>query len=89
MTAMTTTLKTPLVRFSKAIRNRVANASNGGPTVQGWLDRIAAIGDPLLTSAIDGIWCGREGTVTLDLPGSRSMLCMGWYNKRVEWSYLS
>jgi hypothetical protein len=44
---------------------------------------------PVLTEAVEGIWCGREGRVTLELPGYRSMLCMGWYQGRVEFAYLS
>jgi len=82
-------MKTPLVRFSQKTRNAVAAASDHGPSIGTWLERITAIGDPLLSEAVEGIWCGREGRVTIDIPGSRSMLCMGWYEKRVEWSYLS
>jgi hypothetical protein len=79
----------PLVTFSKAARNAVAKASDGLPSVAAWLTRIEALNIPMLTDAIEGLWCGRDGEVRIDLPGSRSMLCMGWYNKRVEYSYLS
>jgi hypothetical protein len=77
------------VKFSKATRTAVAAASDGRPSLGDWLNRIRALGDPVLTEAIDGIWCGREGRVSLDLPGSNAMLCMGWYEGKVEWSYLS
>lgn len=77
------------VKFSKAIRNAVCKASDGGPDLSTWLDRISAIGHPMLTDAVEGIWTGREGRETIELPGSNSMLCVGWYSKRVEWSYLS
>ena len=77
------------VKFSKSIRNKVAKASDNGPSVGEWLDRIRTINDPALTEAIEGIWCGRDGEARLDIAESKSMLCMGWYNKRVEWSYLS
>jgi hypothetical protein len=77
------------VKFSRATRNAVCKASDGGPFIGTWLRRIEAINDPALNEAISGIWCGRSGRVTLDLPGSNSMLCMGWHASRVEWSYLS
>ena len=77
------------IKFSRGIRNAVAKASDGGPVLGLFLARVRNINHPLLTEAIEGIWCGREGRVTLNLPGSRSMLCVGWYNGRVEWSYLS
>ena len=82
-------MPTPSVKFTRTTRNAVAAASDGGPDIGTWLKRIEALNEPILSEAIQGIWCGREGRVTIDLPGSRSMLCMGWYNKRVEWSYLS
>lgn len=77
------------VKFSKATRNAVCKASDGLPLLGVWLNRIHDLNDPALTEAIDGIWCGRGGRVTVDIPGSNSMLCMGWHNNRVEWSYLS
>jgi hypothetical protein len=83
------TTKVRLVAFPKAVRRKVANAADGGPDLGTWLNRIREIGDPLMTEAIDGIWCGRDGRVTMDLPGSNAMLCVGWHNGRVEWSYLS
>lgn len=77
------------IKFPRKTRNAVCDAGNGLPSVGLWLDRIRCIGDPMLVEAIEGIWCGREGRVSIDLPGSRTMLCMGWYNGKVEWSYLS
>ena len=77
------------LKFSRSLRNKVAKASDNGPSVGEWLDRIRALDSAALNDAIEGIWCGRDGRVTLDLPGSNSMLCMGWYNGRVEFSYLS
>ncbi len=77
------------IKFSKATRNAVARASDNLPSIGEWLKSVRDINDPLLNEAIEGIWCGRSGTVTLDLPGSKSMLCMGWHNSRVEWSYIS
>jgi hypothetical protein len=77
------------VKFSKPVRIAVAKASDGLPDLGTWLTRIRNLNDPVLTEAIEGIWCGRSGRVTLDLPDSNSMLAMGWYNGRVEWSYLS
>ena len=77
------------LKFSRSLRNKVAKASDGGPDLGTWLMRINALDSAALTEAIDGIWCGRTGEVRLELPGSNSMLCMGWYNGRVEYSYLS
>lgn len=77
------------VKFDRKTRNAVATASDGGPDLGTFLNRVRALGHPVLTEAIEGIWCGREGRVSLDLPGSNSMLCLGWHNARVEWSYLS
>ena len=77
------------MKFDKKTRNAVAKASDGGPDLGTWLARIRALENPLLTGAIEGIWCGRGGRVALDLPDTKSLLCMGWYNGRVEWSYIS
>ena len=77
------------VRFDRRTRSRVVAASDGGPTLGAWLDRIRAIDNPNLTTAIDGIWCGHSGRETLDMTGATSMLCVGWYNGRVEFSYIS
>jgi hypothetical protein len=77
------------VKFTRKTRNAVCKASDNQPDLGTWLTRIRTLDVPVLTDAIEGIWCGREGRVTLDLPGSKSMLCMGWYNGKVEWSYLS
>lgn len=84
-----TTTKTPLVSFSKKIRNAVGKASDGLPSVGEWLTRIEKIGDPFLNAAIEGIWAGRSGEVRIEMPGTRSLLCVGWHEKRVEWSYIS
>jgi hypothetical protein len=77
------------VTFDRKTHADVACASIGGPTLQTWLNRIAAIKHPALPIAISGIWCGRSGTCTVDIEGSKSMLCVGWHDGRVEWSYLS
>ena len=77
------------MKFTKRERNAVAKTSDGGPDIGTWLNRIRALGNPLLTEAVEGIWCGKEGRETIDLPGTKSMLCVGWYSGKVEWSYLS
>ncbi len=76
-------------RFSPATRRAVCDAADGRPLLGFWLHRISLIGDSRLTSAIDGVWTGLEGRATLDLPDTGSMLCVGWYNGFVEWSYIS
>ena len=77
------------VKFDRKTRNAVAKASDGLPDLGTFLNRVRALNRPVLTEAIEGIWCGRNGRVTLDLEGANSMLCIGWHNARVEWSYLS
>lgn len=77
------------VTFTKATRRAVAAASDHGPSLGIWLDRIRAIASPALTDAIEGIWCGHSGEARIDLVGANSMLCVGWHNGRVEWSYIS
>ena len=76
-------------RFTRKTRNAVASASDHGPTLGDWLSRIEAIGDEDLSGAIEGIWCGRSGRVALDMAGTTSSLCMGWYESHVEYSYIS
>lgn len=82
-------LKVKLASFDRKTRNAVAKASDGLPDLGTWLARIRAINHPALNEAIEGIWCGREGEVRLELAGWKSLLCMGWYRGKVEWSYLS
>lgn len=75
--------------FDRKTRTAVAKSSDGLPDLGVWLSRIRGIDHPALTSAVDGIWCGRNGEVRLEMPGWKSMLCMGWHHGKVEWSYLS
>ena len=77
------------MKFTKRERNTVAKTSDGGPDIGTWLNRIKALGNPLLTEAVEGIWTGRSGEVRLELQNANSWLCMGWYEGKVEWSYLS
>ena len=78
-----------MVKFTRTERNAVCKASDNGPSISVWLDRINAINNPALTEAVDAIWCGREGRETIPMPGTNAMLCVGWYNSRVEYSYIS
>jgi hypothetical protein len=78
-----------MTRYTPRVRRLVASTSDGGPSIGLWLDRVRAIDDPTLTTAIEGIWCGYTGAETIDLPGYASMLCVGWYHGRVEYCYLS
>lgn len=77
------------IKFDRRTKTAVAKASDGLPTLGTWLERIKAIGNPHLTEAVEGIWCGRGGRVTQGIDGAISMLCVGWHNGRVEFSYLS
>ena len=83
------TMATAAVKITKTLRNQVAATADGGPDLGTWLKRVEALDVPVLDEAVEGIWCGRSGRVTQDLPGLKSMLCMGWYNGRVEFCYLS
>lgn len=76
-------------RFPRKTRTAVASASDHGPTLGDWLSRIEAIGDVDLSRAVEGIWCGRSGRVTLDMAGTTSSLCVGWHESHVEYSYIS
>lgn len=82
-------MTTTTIRFDKKTRRAVCVASDRLPSVNEWLQRILAIEHPALTEAIQGVWCGRDGEARLDVPGSNSLLCVGWHNSKVEWSYLS
>jgi len=77
------------VKLKTSTRTAVAKASEGGPDLGTWLNRIRALDVPVLTEAISGIWCGRNGHETIDLPGCSGMLVVSWYNGRVETSYVS
>lgn len=77
------------VKITRGLRNQVAATSDGGPDLGTWLARVRALDVPVLTEAVEGIWCGRDGKETLDLGGCKSMLVVGWHNGRVEFSYLS
>lgn len=77
------------VKFDRKTRNAVCKTSDGGPSVGTWLSRVQAIGNPVLTEAIEGIWAGRSGEVRLELEGANSLLCMGWFEGKVEWAYIS
>ena len=77
------------VKFSKSVRTAVAKSSDGLPDLGTWLKRITDLNDPALTEAVEGIWTGWAGSARIDIPESNSMLCVGWYRKKVEWSYLS
>jgi hypothetical protein len=77
-----------MVKFSRALRAK-ARTSDGRPTVSDWLTRVSGLHEPLLTEAIEGIWTGREGRAALELTGTKTMLCVGWYAGKVEWTYLS
>lgn len=75
--------------FPNCLKNKVAKTSDGLPELGTWLERIRNLNVPELTTAIEGIWCGRDGQSTMDIPDAKSMLVVGWHHGRVEFSYLS
>jgi len=82
-------MKSPVLTFDRKTRNAVAKSSDGLPDLPTWLSRIQAIEHPALTAAIEGIWCGREGSARLEIEGANRLLCVGWHASRVEWAYIS
>jgi hypothetical protein len=78
-----------VARRIAALRNDIAACSTGLPTVQVWLDRVACVGHPAISAAVEGIWCGRDGREVLDVEGLDLKLVVGWHNGKVEFSYLS
>jgi hypothetical protein len=71
------------------INNKLADISNARLALGEWINRAAEL-HPDVSAALEGIWCGREGNVTIELPAEwKAFLCMGWYNGKVEWSYIS
>ena len=72
----------------KKLRDRVSDAATNLPTVTEWLARMEAIQDQALSRSIEGIWCGREGRAVISV-SPQSDLIVGWYNGKVEYSYLT
>ncbi len=66
----------------------MSDAAKSLPTVTEWLARIEAIQNQALSQSIEGIWCGREGRVVIPV-SPQSDLIVGWYNGKVEYSYLT
>jgi len=68
---------------------------NTGTTLQQWLDNANAREIPGLSTAIEGIFCGREGSIKEELSGDYAglYLTMGWYtvyeDPKVEYAYIS
>jgi hypothetical protein len=75
--------------FDRKTRRSVCEASADLPSLSVWIDRIEAIGDDNLAEAVGGIWCGREGQEVIEISGAACCLCVGWYNGKAEWSYIS
>lgn len=73
-------------KISTSTRNQVAQAANGQPALQDWINSVAAI-SPEAREAVEGIWTGRDGTARLEF-GNRYIV-VGWHNGRVEYSYVS
>jgi hypothetical protein len=90
-------------RIVGSVRVAVAEAAAGQPTLQEWLDRIGRIDDARVREAVAGIWTGREGRVQYviegsgarmpgsdqDRPGTERVIVVGWYDGKVEYSYVS
>jgi hypothetical protein len=72
---------------SRQVRDAVAKAADGRPTLQVWLDRVSAV-SPECATAVEGIWCGRDGRSVLEFNAWHNLV-VGWYAGRVEYSYVS
>ena len=58
------------------------------PRLGDFLDQAQAL-NPKVSFALEGIWCGREGSVFELLDGEPCGVKVTWYNGRVEVAYLS
>lgn len=75
-----------MTKISTATRNKVAQAAAGRPILSVWIDTICAI-SPEAEQAVEGIWCGEDGTERLEFCGR--YIVVGWHLGRVEYSYVS
>lgn len=71
----------------KANRVLASLAFNRTHTLSSFIDEARRI-HPEVATALEGIWCGRNGTCVVELD-ARHMLCIDWYNGRVEVAYIS
>lgn len=67
---MSTTVEIPSPREWDKIKQGVAQAAQGLPSVSAWLDHVAAV-HPVIAEAVDGIWTGRDGKAVQMLRGGR------------------
>jgi hypothetical protein len=70
------------------LNKRLATLANKRMSLSDWLKAASEMHEDLHT-ALEGIWCGTEGRQTTVMPGWNAMICVGWYNGKVEWAYIS
>jgi len=74
--------------------NRELSELGSNLPLQTWLDKASQINQPV-AKALDGIYCGREGRIHVEVEGLERpvWLTMGWHTvsttPRVEYAYFS
>jgi hypothetical protein len=77
-----------------AIKNGIAKLDNLGLSLDEWL-RVASNVDPLVSDALEGIYCGEDGQIHEQLGDTRYWIVMGWHKMgdggrvKVEYCYVS
>lgn len=73
----------------------LAKISGGKTTLSDFIDAAMAL-DPALAPALEGIYCGTDGKVHEQIPGTRYFIAFGWYADpkssnppKVEYAYIS
>jgi hypothetical protein len=70
------------------MRRAITTATRDLPELGTWLERVEQI-HPDLATAVAGIYCGRDGRLSEEVPNTNKLLVMGWHNGRVEYGYIS
>lgn len=71
-----------------SLRDMVALSTRNRPTVQEWLNNVSGMATEL-SDAVEGIWCGKEGSERIEVPALDCYLIVQWCYGRVEVAYLS
>jgi hypothetical protein len=74
------------------INKVLSKISKGNTSLSDWLD-IASKEHPLLAKALEGIYCGQDGSIHEQLGNTKYWIMMGWHTvstaPRVEYAYIS
>lgn len=81
-----------LAKKRRILNNALAKIKN--TTLSDWLKEASSISNEI-SNALEGIYCGREGRIHVQLPGefNKLYITMGWYSisnhPKVEYAYVS